>query len=130
MSKFKNDRQRKAVMSQYNKNHLSDIAKECVRKTGETNRYDTGNCVDISRCVVTELEKKGLEYPDDIYVIEPVFKEGGKTTFGYHQAVILPKKRLIVDTQLWQLSGIKPTNLKTRKVVFSYDEYKNKNLSW
>jgi hypothetical protein len=110
---------------------LETIAKDCVLAKGEDLKYDIGNCVTISRCIVKQLEKNGLKYPFDIHIISPMLKERKGFAFGYHEAVILPKKRLIIDTQLWQLNkNTKPTDLQKRKVVFTYDEYKRKGLIW
>lgn len=109
---------------------IEKIAKECVSKKGEILEYEIGNCVVISRCIVRELEKEGLSYPEDVHIISPMLKVKGGFDIGYHEAVILPKKRLIIDTQLWQIKSKKPTDLKRRKVIFSFEEYKKKGLIW
>lgn len=108
------------------------IAINSVKKIGEFNTKTNtceGNCIFISREIVKNLEKQGFRFPEDVHLIEPTLSVKGGVAFGNHQAVILPKHKLIIDTQLWQIDD-KRTPLKSRKVIFNLEEYKKKGLRW
>ena len=110
------------------KEKLATIAKNAV-EIGEWNNGCLGNCKHISVRIAKKLEELGYIFPEELYMIEPSLFIDGGYTIGDHWSVILPEQKLIIDTQLWQISRRK-TTLSSRKVVFTYKEYKERGLSW
>jgi hypothetical protein len=112
---------------------LEIIAKDIVKKVGEWDEEKnacTGACIKISEQIGENLSQNGYKFPDEVHLIEPMLKVKGGFAFGEHKALILPKQKLIIDTQLWQMNKQKPTDLKKRKVIFTFEEYKKKGLTW
>ena len=108
---------------------LEEIAKYAVLDIGEVDERGLclGRCNEISKEIIRRLVEQDFTYPDDVDIITPLLLEAGGYASGLHKAVILPKQRLIIDTQLWQI-GKKRTNLNSRKVIFSFKEYEDRGL--
>lgn len=111
---------------------IERIAKESVYSIGEWDYKKgicSGSCERISINIMRKLEKQGYQYPSEIYLIEPLLFIDGGFSSGFHKSVILPKQKLIIDTQVWQVTN-KRTDIRTRKVIFTFNEYKGKGFSW
>jgi len=116
-----------------NKQQLERIAKEAVVQLGEVDRIGNslGNCSKISQLILNRLVDLNYKIPEEASILTPSFREkdGGFST-GMHVAVVLPRQKLIIDTQVWQYTVKRIVGLNGRKVVFTYNEYKEKGFMW
>jgi hypothetical protein len=94
-------------------------AKRSVERYGDLDEqgYCAGNCQKISERVA--------RYIPDSKVVRSIPSD---YIGAQHRAVLLPNNK-IVDTQVWQYKEKKPTDLESRKVVFTKDEYEKEGFS-
>jgi hypothetical protein len=105
-------------------NQIETIAKSVVADLGEEyskNDY-LGKCKEISEEIAKRLNQIDIE-AIPMRIIDGEDKKYNSPVFN-HAYTFLPNTNQIIDTQLWQVDG-NPTNLKSRKVLFDYDEYNN-----
>lgn len=91
-----------------------DTAKEAVLELGEVDEQGIckGNCKKISEKIANKIKGSKLIISNP----KNSFSSGG------HMALQLNNGN-IIDTQLWQHNEGKPTDLKSRKVMFTQEEY-------
>jgi hypothetical protein len=105
-------------------NQIEKIAKQVVLDLDETYSENEflGKCKDISEEIASRLNEINID-AIPMRIIDGEDTKHNSPVFN-HAYTFLPKTNQIIDTQLWQLDG-KPTNLKSRKVLFNWDNYNN-----
>jgi len=104
---------------------ITDIARQALVEVQELDADGTckGACREISSEIYKKLKDAG--YNKTIKTIEVALYDEDSISHG---AVALPDDGLIIDTQVWQFTGMPYEkdyeNPATRKVVFTEDEYK------
>jgi len=101
---------------------ISALAEHVLSTNPETdlNGVGTGACKVISEKMAEAMQKEG--HP--VKLVSVNTPDGGT---GGHVAVEWGD--YIIDTQTWQYEGGKPSDIKTRKVVFKKDEYAKKGYN-
>ena len=108
----------------YVNSQIEKIAKSVVFDLGEQyseNDY-LGKCKEISEEIAKRLNQIDIK-AIPMRIIDGEDKKYNSPVFN-HAYTFIPITNQIIDTQLWQVDG-NPTDLKSRKVLFDYDDYNN-----